>query len=569
MWDDRLQALLQDFFTSDEPEDSAMLLQLQSSLSAWVDACQAADLSDAIPLSVISEHWLSQLDQTSLAQRFMAGKLTFATLMPMRAIPFRMVCLLGMNDGEFPRSRPPVDFDLMARDNRPGDRSRRDDDRYLFLEALLSAREKLHISWVGRSIQDNSDRPPSVLVSQLRDHLEACWQLSDDAQENKLLPALTVEHKLQAFSREYFGKDPLISPLFTYAKEWERNDHRMGQEVAMAPTEILLPAPLFETPISLGQLIAFLKDPVKTFYRERLGVYYESDDLTSEDQEPFALDGLGQWSLQDQLIRTRLDAVLNDPENEEDAVRLQLDRIRRRGELPLGKMADLLEMALIEPLDKMFEDYEAVKANWPAPLEDLQFVHEHQVGEHMVTVQGRITQRYAADNARCRIELNSSNLLEKNKYRRDKLIAAWVLHLASHLDGQPMTTQVISKNGQVPINPLDTKRAEQHFNTLIEAYVEGLRAPLPLAPKTGFAWLEKRGVPFVGALANCEQEAVCAARGKYEDSYKYKGEANQSAYLQRIFPTFETLWSNGRFTQLCHDLYAPLVGCVGKSKENN
>jgi exodeoxyribonuclease V gamma subunit len=109
--------------------------------------------------------------------------------------------------------------------------------------------------------------------------------------------------------------------------------------------------------------------------------------------------------------------------------------------------------------------------------------------------------------------------------------------------------------------------ALRHFNTLIEAYIKGLRAPLPLAPKTGFAWLEKKGCPFTGALSDCKQEAIGAARGKYEDGYKYAGEANQSAYLQRIFPTFETFWSNGRFTQLCHDLYGPLMNCIGKSKE--
>jgi exodeoxyribonuclease V gamma subunit len=90
----------------------------------------------------VGEHWLAQLDDSGLSQRFFAGAVTFATLMPMRAIPFRHVCLLGLNDGDYPRTRVPMDFDLMGRDYRPGDRSRREDDRYLFLEALLSARER-------------------------------------------------------------------------------------------------------------------------------------------------------------------------------------------------------------------------------------------------------------------------------------------------------------------------------------------------------------------------------------------------------------------------------------------
>ena len=108
-----------------------------------------------------------------MSQPFLAGAVNFCTLMPMRAIPFRVVCLLGMNDGDYPRAQPPLDFDLMGSDYRPGDRSRREDDRYLLLEALLSARDQLYVSWVGRSIRDNSERPASVLIGQLRDHLAA------------------------------------------------------------------------------------------------------------------------------------------------------------------------------------------------------------------------------------------------------------------------------------------------------------------------------------------------------------------------------------------------------------
>ncbi|WP_163011001.1 exodeoxyribonuclease V subunit gamma, partial [Pseudomonas viridiflava] len=88
----------------------------------------------------------------------------------------------GMNDGDYPRAQPPLDFDLMGSDYRPGDRSRREDDRYLLLEALLSARTQLYISWVGRSIRDNSERPASVLIGQLRDHLASGWRSIDPTQ---------------------------------------------------------------------------------------------------------------------------------------------------------------------------------------------------------------------------------------------------------------------------------------------------------------------------------------------------------------------------------------------------
>jgi exodeoxyribonuclease V gamma subunit len=201
------------------------LLQLDTALERWQEACDEAALVEPLPLSVVGEHWLSRLDEGSLSQRFFGGVVTFATLMPMRAIPFRQVCLLGMNDGDYPRSRIPMDFDLMARDYRPGDRSRREDDRYLFLEALLSARESLHISWVGRSINDNSERPPSVLVGQLRDHLAAGWRLAGEAGRGGCgrRPARRPDRRASAAalqSRTISRRTPGQPAWFTYAEEW-------------------------------------------------------------------------------------------------------------------------------------------------------------------------------------------------------------------------------------------------------------------------------------------------------------------------------------------------------------
>jgi exodeoxyribonuclease V gamma subunit len=163
------------------------------------------------------------MDEPTLNHQFVSGGVTFCTLMPMRAVPFRVVCLLGMNDGDFPRRAPKADFDLLAQPGmaRPGDRSRRDDDRYLMLEAVLAARDKLYISWVGRNVRDNSEQPPSVLVSQLRDYLVNGWQLD--------LHARTTEHALQPFSRRYFEDGGLL----TYAREW-REAHGEAAEAAAA-----------------------------------------------------------------------------------------------------------------------------------------------------------------------------------------------------------------------------------------------------------------------------------------------------------------------------------------------
>jgi exodeoxyribonuclease V gamma subunit len=192
-----------------------MLNQLEEALQCWLEICENALFDEPVPLGVMREAWLSELDQPALNHQFVSGGVTFCTLMPMRAVPFKVVCLLGMNDGDFPRRGHQSDFDLLALPGmaRPGDRSRRDDDRYLMLEALLAARDKLYVSWVGRNVRDNTEQPASVLVSQLRDYLAPGWDLDLDER--------TTVHALQPFSRRYFERGGLL----TYAGEW-RSAHR-------------------------------------------------------------------------------------------------------------------------------------------------------------------------------------------------------------------------------------------------------------------------------------------------------------------------------------------------------
>ena len=182
-------------------------------LDDWLQACEDARLTTPLPLDVVREHWLAQIAQPSLQQRFFGGGVQFGTLMPMRSIPLKVIALMGMNDGAYPRVQAPRDFDLMAGHSpgnwRAGDRSRREDDRYLFLEALLAARHKLYISWQGHHASDNSTRPPSVLVAQLLDHVNACWAP----------PRTPQVQPLQPFSSVYFAQG---SGFTTFDTDWER-----------------------------------------------------------------------------------------------------------------------------------------------------------------------------------------------------------------------------------------------------------------------------------------------------------------------------------------------------------
>jgi exodeoxyribonuclease V gamma subunit len=129
-----------------------------------------ARYTESVSLAVVQSCLRGQLETAEgSAGRFITGGVTFSAMVPMRSIPFQVVCLIGMNSTNYPRPRRSLGFDLMARNFRRGDRSRRNDDRYLFLEALLSARRCFYLSFVGNDIRDNSPLPPSVLVSELLD----------------------------------------------------------------------------------------------------------------------------------------------------------------------------------------------------------------------------------------------------------------------------------------------------------------------------------------------------------------------------------------------------------------
>ncbi len=556
-WADCLLPLLQDFFQPTNAEERYLLLQLQESLQVWLEACHDAQFDEPLPIAVVRDYWLSQVDQNGLNQRFMGGSLTFATLMPMRAIPFRRIYLLGMNDGAYPRIMPTLDFDLMAGNYRPGDRSRREDDRYLFLEALLSARDHFSVSWVGRDIHDNSERQPSVLVSQLRDHLRNGWRLVDSEKPEQLLKALTVRHPLQPFSAAYFdGGD---CRLFTYAREWRTAPS------ASPSVDPELAAPVFDGPLSLFILASFLRDPAKTFLRERLGVNYDLQDWAAEDQEPFALNPLENWAMQDALIRTRLDAKQQGLD-ETEAMQRQLTRFQRQGALSGGAFGSIQQKQLKEPLDKLFDEYETACQQWPNRLPALAIAFNHDVDGQTLEVQDSIGDLFENPaGERCRLQIVSSNLLDNNRYRLDKVLPAWVFHVAGHVSGQPLTTVLISKNGTVTLKPLDPEGAKQYLLTLLQAYVTGLRVPTPLAVKTGFAWLSKQTNVVQGPLERCDPEAAKAARQTYESGYNSQGEMAYNPYLQRLFPSFDALWSDGALSRACVELLKPLRDCVGES----
>ncbi|MEX3775359.1 exodeoxyribonuclease V subunit gamma [Pseudomonas sp. MYb118] len=540
-WGQRLQALVQLFFQASNEHDDYLLGQLEELRETWLETCESVGLHDSLPLTVVREAWLAGLDQGRLSQRFLAGAVNFCTLMPMRAIPFKLVCLLGMNDGDYPRAQPPLDFDLMGSDYRPGDRSRREDDRYLLLEALLSARDQLYVSWVGRSIRDNSERPASVLIGQLRDHLASGWRLH--AADEDLLHATTQEHPLQPFSARYFHEG---DELFSYASEWQAL-HQANERVADNQP---LPAYVQEEPLSLGQLQDFLRNPVRHFFSQRLKVFFEAAEVPLADEEPFVLDALQRYTLSDNLLGAALARI----EAADEVLESQARRLQNSGLLPMAGFGECLQRELIEPLPDLLQRYQQLLALWPTPLASALPI---SLQSHGLQVEGWLSGLHQrADGGLLSVTTipNSIGGIKSRKWHR--LTRPWVNHLVACASGMAMTTALVASDDSLLLPPMEEQTASQILGDLLQAWQAGMRQPLPVAVKTAFAWLGQTD----------PAKADAAARKAYEgDGLTTDGERRESPALARQFADYDALIADETFPDWCNALYKPMVDAAWRS----
>jgi exodeoxyribonuclease V gamma subunit len=280
-----------------------------------------------LPFSVVVRELAQQVDQAAGGWAFRLGGMAVCEITALRSLPFKVVALLGLNDGVFPRVDRPVGFDLMAQSPRLGDRSLRFEDKHLFLEALLAAESRLVITYQGQNLQDQRHRPPSVAVEELLDVVEQ-GSIESDGHAATLREALVVRHPLQAFSPNYFdGRD---ARLFSY-----ENSHLLAAQAILGEKEdlpVFAPDPLPEEEklqqLRVSDLRKVLESPWELFLR-RLGVYLPDSAEASDDREPLLLNALEKWQLGDQWLEQRL---AGEPED-----RLG-PRLSRSGQLPGGSL---------------------------------------------------------------------------------------------------------------------------------------------------------------------------------------------------------------------------------------
>ncbi len=359
-WAAKLRSLLAALFAPSQGQDAdttAAWAAIERALAQLENEPQhnSAALGDAsgqgpeLRLAVVRELVEESLNAPPQQQRFLGGGITFCGMVPQRAIPFQFVAVLGLNEGEFPRRRPDGGVDLMARLRRLGDRDEPTDDRYLFLETLMSARQRLHLSYMGRGVQDDKERNPAAPLAELLAELQKQNPPPSNAPPRQAQPWL-VQHPLQAFDARYFdGQDPA---LYAYAAQWAELGGLTSAETPPLPnlrSMGLLPQEGPWPSQVQGQDVArWFKSPAEALFKQSLHAHLNAMDAHEQAAEDEPLDAAFpaiERVSQRLLLELALPAWLAAGADEAAAKALPLtqpDWLRLGGLLPLGHAGQTL-----------------------------------------------------------------------------------------------------------------------------------------------------------------------------------------------------------------------------------
>jgi exodeoxyribonuclease V gamma subunit len=522
-WVTTLTTVLEQFLQPDEDEELD-LQAIRQALRQLGQSATQAGFDEPVRLEIITSGLRRSLETPEWSMRFLSGGVTFCALLPMRSIPFEVVCLLGMNYDAFPRPRRTLSFDRMAREPRPGDRSRRDDDRYLFLESILSARRCLYLSYVGRNIRDNSVLPPSVLVSELLDTIASGFH-GAASQGGDVLPQVVTHHPLQPFSRRYFSGD---GRLFSYAADLCEASGLVGRAEALPDPLVTVgldePEAAWRT-VTLRQLLAFFRHPVRYFLRQRLGMNLEEAEGILENREPFILEPLARYHLRQEMLRQHLHG--------DAPVRIQR-AVRAAGWLPHGQVGTTLFEREWPGVVRFAERLRQVlpTAGGRSLDVDLPIAGLHLTGQLVdLTPQGLVGYRLGALRPRHYLDV-------------------WIRHLVLNClapEAIVLESRWLGEDKELRLCPVADPQSCLH--PLLELYWQGLRRPLPFFPDSAFAYAD--------ACRQGKPDALGAARLQWEGSaYHRRREEREDLYYRTAWRHHDPL--DEAFMAVATTVFPPL-----------
>lgn len=518
-WSTFLQQTLDDMV--DEREAGDVLLAISRACAALGQQAEAAGIQRPLPLDPVRQQLAAQWEGPGGAGGFLTGALTFCALLPMRSLPFRLVCVLGLDDGTLPRQNADLSFDLTRRRPRSGDRARRLDDRYLFLETLLSARQALYLSYLGRSPRDNSELPPSVLVSELLQAVDAS-SLADDGRP--VSEHIRINHPMQPFAAGNFTGGRLRG----FSATWFLAAERLAEPaVGASPwfSQALPAAP--EQDLEVGQLLQCFRHPARYLLKERLGLRLPEEQEALEQDEPFEIDRNAEKGLKGLALKAVEQAWDEASER----------RLAAFAGLPTGALGLAAWERLRGPVRSFAGRLlEQRPQESPMALAIDRTIAGARVRGWLpgVTSQGLFDYR----------------LRELGPW---ELAPFWLCHLLLNLcagEGVAHGSRLLSPQEEWRLAPLDN--AATLLEPWIEAYRQALCQPLPLFAKASSEYAER-------ILRPKKTPPLAAARHRWEGSEHSRGE-REEPWNALAFRGLDPL--DARFESLARDLYGPILSAL-------
>ncbi|MBN1605141.1 MAG: exodeoxyribonuclease V subunit gamma [Polyangiaceae bacterium] len=497
--------------------------RLNDTLEALAGACVLAGFDRPVEIEVVERELLEQLSRDRHGHDFVTGGVTFCAMLPMRSIPCRWIGLLGMDDGVFPRTDPAPAFDRIAsRPPRIGDRSLREEDRALVLEALLSARERLIVTYTGREPRDNSTRPPSVVVSELLGALDEGFVLEPavgEAHERSVSAHVTVVHPLQAHSPRHFGAD-LDPRLFSYSSAQFEVARALSVEQGPSRpwfSRLLTRPSSASGTLELGRFVRFFELPARFLLQERLGLHLGQGSEPIRDREPLELDALERF----ELGATLLERCLDDEPCEESIVAL-----RATGVLPPGNAGRYVALSVQSETRALAE----LASRWRTAGPPVQRPFELELGP--VTLVGVLDGLWPE----ARVTLDYGRVRARQKLR------AWLPHLVLSALGEPIQSVLIGRpepsrdrrhNVLLVFEPMSRVEATDLLVGLVSLFELGMRGPLAFFPDASLAFCEEER--RLGDVPNAVSRALTQARDVFRGVHRHVAPQSDDPYVRRAF----------------------------------
>ena len=464
--------LLCDLVHTGNSDESQQLGDFKTAFRQTLDRARRAGL-ESLPLASLHANLRDNLDGIGLERGFLTGAITFCSLVPMRSIPARVICLMGMQAGSFPRRQTSNSLDLMEGQHRPGDRSQRNDDLHVFLQALLSAQDHFILTYEGRNLRDNSEQALAIPASELLS------LLPEQARRQ-----VFSEHPMQPFSSRYGQGD-----LRTYGAEWlPTGSDSAARKISAAGSQVEPPArtgtlqqgQLPEPPerLSLGRLQRFLHSPAQAMLTESLHMQLPPLRGALEDSEPYSMNALDLWKLGDWMVRWKL--------RDEQPI---TSHLRRHELLPAGReYAKQLRQTFVQTVRWVAAKREAISENQPLQPLELQLGNctltanlPIKSGEQLIRWRhGRVRPRDSLDLWLEHLLRTASND-DNNLGQRDSQFLA-----SKPVSGSPP----IASFGHQSVFPEETDltpgRAQELLEDLLQIYLLGQTRPLPFFVDTSY-----------------------------------------------------------------------------------